>query len=66
MLPEDSQKRQKDAVMTAEQSTVDSHFQDVPRVQPYSDDLMKEAAIKWLIQTNQVCSTNFCVYKSIL
>ena len=46
MLPEDSQKRRKDAVMTAEQSTVDSHFQDVPKVQPYSDDLMKEAAIK--------------------
>ena len=65
MLREDSQKQWKDAVMTAEQSTVDLHFQDFLKVQPYSDNLMKEAAIKWLIQTNQVCSTNFHVYKSI-
>ena len=56
MLAEDSKKRRQDAVAIAEQTTVDSHFKDVPRVQPYSDALMKEAAIEWLIQTNQVHS----------
>ncbi|KIL63972.1 hypothetical protein M378DRAFT_78896, partial [Amanita muscaria Koide BX008] len=39
-----------------QQTSVDSHFQPVlpgMKPQPYSDKLMKEAAIEWLIRTNQ-------------
>ncbi|KIL57470.1 hypothetical protein M378DRAFT_87861, partial [Amanita muscaria Koide BX008] len=42
-----------------QQTSVDSHFQPVlpgMKPQPYSDKLMKEAAIEWLIRTNQPIS----------
>jgi len=54
MLPKDLKKRHQDVIDAAEQSTVALHFKDVPKVQPYSGQLMKDAAIEWLIQTNQV------------
>ena len=66
MLPEDSKKRRAAAVETVEQTTVDSHFKDVLKVQPYSDVLMKEAAIEWLIQTNQVHSCFSALQISVL
>jgi hypothetical protein len=58
MLPEDTkERRQALADQTLQQSAVDDHFkpatpEDKPT--PYSDELFKEAAIEWLIETNQV------------
>lgn len=58
MLPEDTkERRQALAEQTLRQSAVDDHFkpatpEDKPT--PYSDELFKEAAIQWLIETNQV------------
>ena len=58
MLPEDTEARRK--VLTEnllKQTSVDEHFKPaapVEKPQPYSDELFKEAAIEWLIETNQV------------
>lgn len=59
MLAEDSKERRKavaDEIL--KQTSVDDHFkkaapEDKPT--PYTDELFKEAAIEWLIETNQVC-----------
>jgi len=56
MLPDDTKARQ-EAALTLQQSAVDEHFKPVaPEDKPitYSDDIFKEAAIEWLIETNQV------------
>ena len=58
MLPEDTKKRR--AVIVEEslrQSQVNEHFdkakpEDKPKI--YTDEIFKEAAIQWLIETNQV------------
>jgi hypothetical protein len=45
-------------MQSLQQSAVDGHFKPVaPEDKPiaYSDEIFKEAAIKWLIETNQVC-----------
>lgn len=62
MLPGDSKERR--AVLAEElvQTSVDDHFkpatpEDKPT--PYSDDLFKQAALEWLIGTNQV---NMCIF----
>jgi len=58
MLPEDTKERRQALTdQTLRQSVVDDHFkpatpEDKPT--PYSDKLFKEAAIEWLIETNQV------------
>lgn len=58
MLPEDT-KRRRQALLQQQlrQSAVDDHFQPVaPEDKPvsYSDEIFKEAAIEWLIETDQV------------
>ena len=58
MLPEDTKARRAAALdETLRQTEVDEHFakqklEDKP--QPYSDKLFEEAAIRWLIETDQV------------
>ena len=39
------------------QDTLDGHLRDLPpeRVIPYSDKVFREAAVEWLIVTDQVC-----------
>jgi hypothetical protein len=58
MLPEDAKARRKEAFEKAmEQSQVDEHFHPVdPNDKPvsYTDDVFREAAIQWLIRTDQV------------
>jgi hypothetical protein len=60
MLPEDSAARKLDETSTAsklKQGHVNEHFKTVKpedRPVPYSDALFREAAIQWLIQTDQV------------
>lgn len=58
MLPEDAKTRRKEALeKTMEQSQMDEHFRPVdPNDKPvsYTDDVFKEAAIQWLIETDQV------------
>ncbi|KAF5347372.1 hypothetical protein D9758_011302 [Tetrapyrgos nigripes] len=54
MLPIDTQARRKE--MEESQSTLDRHVQPLlPKetVVPYSDELFLEAAIEWLVETNQ-------------
>jgi hypothetical protein len=39
------------------QNTLDGHLQDLPleRVVPYSDKVFREAAVEWVVATDQVC-----------
>ena len=58
MLPEDSKARCQEALENLMQQTqVDEHFNSVnpnDKPVPYTDDVFKEAAIQWLIETDQV------------
>ncbi|KAF8150423.1 hypothetical protein BJ912DRAFT_869674, partial [Pholiota molesta] len=56
MLPEDTKARKADLLQKLEQSQVNEHFpkarpEDKPV--PYSDELFKEAAVRWLVETDQ-------------
>ncbi|KAI9441106.1 hypothetical protein F5148DRAFT_988976, partial [Russula earlei] len=57
MLPEDSKTRCKEALdKVMEQSQVDDHFHPTnpdDRPMPYSNEVFKEAALQWLIKTDQ-------------
>ena len=56
MLPKDAEKRQNDAA-SEKQSCLDSHLREKPqkeRVIPHNDDLFHDAAIEWLVSTDQV------------
>ena len=57
MLPEDTRERRAALLESLRQTNVTEHFaetQPEERPAPYSDDLFKEAAIQWLIETDQV------------
>jgi hypothetical protein len=58
MLPEDSAARKLDETAAAsKQGRVDQHFETIKpedKPVPYSDAIFREAAIQWLIQTDQV------------
>jgi hypothetical protein len=56
MLPKDAEKRRQDAKASG-QSCLDPHLVEKPqkeRVIPYTSDLFREAAIEWLVSTDQV------------
>ncbi|KAI9453639.1 hypothetical protein F5148DRAFT_985456 [Russula earlei] len=53
MLPKDAENRRKDAE-TNNQSCLDPHPQEKPQnTIPYTDELFRNAAIEWLMSTNQ-------------
>ncbi|KIK81929.1 hypothetical protein PAXRUDRAFT_154892, partial [Paxillus rubicundulus Ve08.2h10] len=55
MLPKDA-KQQKEGVLSHNQPKLDSHLQPLPlkeQVIPYSDKMFCEAAVQWLIDTDQ-------------
>lgn len=58
MLPDDAKaRRQKDLERALEQTQVNDHFHLVKpedKPEPYSDNGFREAAIQWLIETDQV------------
>ena len=60
MLPEDSAARklgEASAASKLQQGRVDQHFETVKpedRPVPYSDATFRDAAIQWLVQTDQV------------
>ena len=57
MLPEDTKERRAALLESLRQTNVTEHFakaQPEEGPPPYSDDLFKEAAIQWLIETDQV------------
>ena len=62
MLPEDTKARKANIVAKLQQLQVNNHFPNavpVPREEcpkPYTDESFEEAAIQWLIKTDQVCS----------
>ena len=60
MLPKDTEKRQNDAA-SEKQSRLDPHLRERPqkeRVVQYNDDLFRDAAIEWLVSTDQVSLSN--------
>ena len=67
MLPKCSRERRLKAVerAQADQTQVNSHFGPTPPKQekqsPYSDELFNEAAIQWLIETDQAGFSSFLV-----
>ena len=57
MLPEDSKSCKAQIKEKLEQTRVSDHFakaQPKKKPEPYSDVLFKEAAIQWLVETDQV------------
>lgn len=57
MLPKDAEKRRKDAASET-QSRLDSHLKPLKeKVVPYTDNVFRDAAIKWLVSTDQVCKS---------
>jgi hypothetical protein len=64
MLADDASKRKK-AVTLSRQNTLDGHLHEAPlieRVIPYSDALFRDAAIEWLVTTDQVLSSLYHIY----
>jgi hypothetical protein len=60
MLPKDTKRRKLDAAADS-QARLDAHLREPqPKEQiiPYSDAIFREAAIEWLIETDQVCFFN--------
>lgn len=56
MLPEDTKSR-KAQLHGKQQTAVDDHFEKArpeDKPEPYSDERFKEAAIQWLVETDQV------------
>jgi hypothetical protein len=56
MLPKDAKQRRKEAEADKQQR-IDPHLVEIPqkeRVVPYSDNLFRDAAIEWLVSTDQV------------
>jgi len=62
MLPEDSKARRAQVLEeNLQQTNVNDHFKPAPKEEkpePFSDELFKNAAIDWLIETNQVRTGN--------
>jgi hypothetical protein len=57
MLPEDTKTRKAEIKEKLEQTQVNDHFKKVQpesKPEPYSDELFREAAIQWLVETDQV------------
>ncbi|KAF9231051.1 hypothetical protein BU15DRAFT_49006 [Melanogaster broomeanus] len=52
MLPKDAKQR-KEGASSHNQPRLDSHLQPKERVIPYSDKMFRDAAIQWLIDTDQ-------------
>ena len=57
MLPKDAWRR-RDAAMANDQTRLDSHLKELPpvkeRVIPYTDASFHNAAIEWMVLTDQV------------
>ena len=62
MLPEDTKFCKLQIKEKLQQTQVNNHFkkaQPENKPEPYSDELFKEAAIQWLVETDQVCIVFF-------
>ena len=56
-LPKHVAKLKADAQSVGHQTSMTDHYkpaEPTERVTPYSDDLFKQAALEWLVQTDQV------------
>jgi len=71
MLPEDSTARkiaQVEAAALTQQTHINDHFKVLKlenKPTPNSDALFREAAIQWLVETDQVCLHRFWLYSSV-
>lgn len=57
MLPDDAKERKAAERVMLQQTQVNDHFPTIKpedKPLPYTDEIFKEAAIEWLIQTDQV------------
>ena len=62
MLPDDSKARCAQMLEeTLRQMNVNDHFDPAPKekIDPYSDQVLRQAVVEWLIETNQVLFTIF-------
>jgi len=70
MLPEDTKEWRAAALERLQQTKVEDHFHTAqpsdkpPPPTPYTDELFKEAAIQWLVETDQV--SNWFKFSTIL
>lgn len=70
MLPEDTKERRAATLERLRQTEVQDHFRTAqpsdkpPPPTPYTDELFKEAAIQWLVETDQV--SNWFKFSTIL
>ena len=62
MLPDDAKARRQSTGNQLQQTVLDGHLEERPVVIPYSDTLFQEAAIQWLIETDQVCFLPACIH----
>lgn len=56
MLPRDAKARLEARRAGQQQARLDSHLKELPlkeRIVPYNDELFREAAVQWLVQTDQ-------------
>ena len=69
MLPNDAKTRREEArEKSMEQTQVSDHFNVVKledKPEPYSDEVFKEAALRWLIETDQVSALSIIIPFSI-
>jgi hypothetical protein len=57
MLPKDAEKHRSNAASAEAQLRLDPHLRENPRkekVVAYNDELFRDAAIEWLVSTDQV------------
>ena len=70
MLPKDSAARKEaEATTKLQQSRVDQHFEPMKpgdKPIPYSESAFREAALQWLVETDQVCDNNIYTYFLLL
>src|ERR1700678_3085983 len=69
MLPDDTKARRADLHKKLLQTQLNKHFntatpEDHP--EPYSDALLKEAAIQWLIETIRYVTHKFCIFQYLI
>ena len=68
MLPEDAKARRTEAHEALKQTRVGDHFttidpaNDHKKLDPFTQDLFKEAAIQWLVETDQVCRRYIIIF----
>ena len=62
MLPDDTKQR-REASEVGQQTALTEHFKEAEVTIPYSAKAFEDAAIEWLVHTNQVCYWILCSFQ---